>query len=229
MGGQTAAFTGTEIKKKMANHLVRLRRLIRFTLSKQNSISALRRSMKDDLAAEKAKVFKNQYLIAELEEIIEDLDSLCSDYENQLVTSGEFLLDILPIYEASGASDHDFAQLINCNIKRMERIRRDFDEQEDNQGRSFFVDAIFIYHAEQPIEREKEDFVISWDLPFFHAMTHHFIRELETNSKLRQAAHDKIDELFPELQANQYIATITYLPSAPGVLFRWFFCPALAI
>lgn len=207
MSGQTAVFHGADIKKKMANHLVRLRRLIRFTLNKQNSILAILRSMKDDLAAEKAKVFKNQYMIAELEEIIANLDSLCADYENQLIKSGEFLLDILPIYEASGATDHDFAQLINCNIKRMEQIRRDFDEQEDNQGHSFFVDAVFVYHAEQPIEREKEDFVISWDLPFFHAMTHHFMRELETNSKLRQAAHDKLDELFSELQANQYIAT----------------------
>lgn len=88
----------------------------------------------------------------------------------------------------------------------MERLRADFEES-DNQGRSFFVDAVFIYHAEQPIEREKESFVIYFDLPFFDAMTHHFMETMRTNPKIQKATHDTLDEFFPELRAHQYIAT----------------------
>lgn len=38
-------------------------------------------------------------------------------------------------------------------------------------------------------------------------MTRHFMRTLEANPKLRQAAHDALDEFFPELRAHQCIVT----------------------
>ena len=206
MSEQTAAFADVGFRKTWATALVRLRRQLRHILKLQNEAYETRQKLKDALATENAITFKNQYIIAELRQRIAELDDLCADYKNQLAASGGLLFDILPMYEDTGATDHDFAQLINCNTKKMEQIRADFNKR-DNQVHSFFVDAIFIYHAEQPIEREKEDFVVFSDLPFFDAMTVHFMKTMEANSKLRQAVHDKMDELFPELQAHQYIAT----------------------
>lgn len=204
MDGQTAALAGVDIKKAWANLLIRQRRQLRRILKLESETRYIGRKLKDALATETSKTFKNQYRIAELQKGISEMDNCCNTCRNELAASGGLLFDILPMYEDSGASDHDFAQLINCNIKRMEQIRTDFDKG-GTQGHSFFVDAIFVHHAEQPIEREKEDFVVFSDLPFFDAMVTHFMKQMEANSKLRQAVHDKTDEIFPELRAYQYI------------------------
>ncbi len=195
---------GVDIKKPWANTLARLRRQLRGILRQQKEAHDIRQKLKDALAIETKKTFKNQYRIAELQKGISDLDIVCSDIESKLYVIGGFLFKALPMYEEVGATDHDFAQLINCNAKRMEQIRADFNER-DTQGHSFFADAVFIWHAEQPIEREKESFVIFSDLPFFDAMTVHFMKTLKANPQMRQAVHDKIDELFPELRAHQCI------------------------
>lgn len=206
MSVQAEKFIDRDIKRAWANILARLRRRLRGLIRLQKDLSSKRKDLKEVLAAESAKTFKNQFRIAELQNVFTDMDGACSDIEKQLFALGHLLFESLPAYEDSGASDHDFAQLINCNIKKMEQLRADFDER-GRQDYSFFVDAVFICHAEQPIEREKESFVIFPDLPFFHAMTHYFMESMESNPKMKKAAHDALDKFFPELRANQYIAT----------------------
>lgn len=166
MNVQAEKLTDRDIKKGWATVLVKLRRMIRELIRQQKEVFRKRKDLKEVLAAESAKTFKNQFRIAELQNVLAEMDGACSDIEKQLFALGHLLFESLPAYEDSGASDHDFAQLINCNIKKMEQLRADFNEM-DTQGHSFFTDAIFIFHAENPLEREKEDFVIFSDLPFF--------------------------------------------------------------
>lgn len=208
MSKQTATFTNAhaDTKKAWANLLLKLRWQLRRYIKQQRKLSDLRHKLKDNLAEEEAKTFKNQLRIASLRGAIRELDSILSEIKESIARCGGLLFEALPQYEACGATDHDLAQLINCNARKMERIRADFNEM-DTQGHSFFTDAIFIFHAENPLEREKEDFVIFSDLPFFDAMTRHFIRTMEVNPKLRQTAHDALDKFFPELRAHQYIVT----------------------
>ena len=198
--------TAAEFKRQCQNALVRLRRRLRVLCGDREKISDMHRTMKENLEAETAKTFKNQYLIADLQAEISVLDDDRKEIDSLLNDVGGLLFGMLPLYEKAGASDHNFAQILNCNIKRMERLRADF-EKGDKQGHSFFVNAVFIYHVEQPIEREKEPFVIYSDLPFFDAMTHHFMETMRTNPKMQKAADDALDEFFPELRAHQYIAT----------------------
>jgi len=206
VSAQAEKFTDRDIKKKWGIVLVKIRRKLRELLRQQKEVFGKRKDLKKVLDGESAKTFKNQYRVMELQKEIAGLDCTCSDIDNQLFVLGALLFEMLPIYENSGASDHDFAQLINCNAKKMEQLRAGFDKA-DGPGHSFFVDATFICHAEQPIEREKESFVIFSDLPFFGAMTNYFMETMRTNPKMQKVAHDALDNFFPELQAYQYIAT----------------------
>lgn len=196
--------TDLGIKKQWQSILVRVKRNIRRVSKEQKQVTELLRQFKEQLKTEEEKTFKNQFFVAELREAILELDETRNNLKGRLAMFGELLFDALPAYEATGASDHDFAQLINCNAKKMEQIRADFGKG-DNKGHSFFVDAVFIYHAEQPIEREKESFVIFSDLPFFDAMTCHFMETMSVNPKMQKAAHDALEEVIPEMRAHQYI------------------------
>lgn len=206
MNAQAENITAAEYKRQCQNVLVRLRRRLRVLCGDREKMLDMRRTLKENLESEMAKTFKNQYVIADLEAEISVLDDDRKEIDSLLNDVGGLLFELLPLYEKAGATDHDFAQLINCNIKRMERLRAYFNES-DGQDHSFFVDAVFIYHAEQPIEREKEPFVIYSDLPFFDAMTHHFMETMRTNPKMKKAVDNALDEIYPELRANQYIAT----------------------
>ncbi|KJS18550.1 MAG: hypothetical protein VR69_00185 [Peptococcaceae bacterium BRH_c4b] len=194
-----------DTKKQWASILIRLKRNIKRVSKERKEVTELRRQHTERLKTEEEKTFKNQYYIAELREAILELDETCNSLKGRLAMFGEFLYDALPAYEATGSSDHDFAQLINCNIRKMEEHRQDFNSS-GNQGHSFFVDAVFVYNAELPLAREKEDFISDFtELPFFDAMRTHFMFMLEVNQKMRQAAHDALDEVFPEMRAHQYI------------------------
>lgn len=206
MNEHAEIITDAEYKRQCQNVLVRLRRRLRVLCGDREKLSTLRQTLKQTLDNEIAKTFKNQYMIADLQAEISVLDDDRKEIDSLLNDVGGLLFELLPLYEKAGASDHDFAQLINCNIKKMEQLRAYFNER-DGQGHSFFVDAVFICHAEQPIEREKEPFVIYSDLPFFDAMTHHFMETIRTNPKMEKAVDDTLDEFFPELRAHQYIAT----------------------
>lgn len=198
--------TPAEFKRQCQNVLVRLRRRLRVLCGDREKMLDMRRTLKENLEAETAKTFKNQHVIADLEAQISVLDGARKEYDRLLNDIGVLLFELLPLYEKAGASDHDFAQLINCNTKKMEQLRAYFNEN-DGQGHSFFVNAVFIYHAEQPIEREKEPFVIYSDLPFFDAMTHHFMETMRTNPKMKKAVDDALDNIIPELRAHQYTMT----------------------
>lgn len=74
--------------------------------------------MKDFFALEISKTFKNQYKIIELQGVIDGLDDSIASNKAILSIAGDILFRLLPLYESSGATDHDFAQLINCNIRK---------------------------------------------------------------------------------------------------------------
>lgn len=191
------------MQNQTANALVRARRNIRTVSKAQKEIAELSQLFKKQLEVEEAKVFKNQYHIASLRGIVDDLNRMLDACKTRLAAYGEYLLHILLLYEAEGATDHDFAQIINCNVKDMEKYRREYTET-GGDG-SFFVDAVFVYHAEYRARKGDDGIAGFGDEPFFDAVSAYFLHKLKTNTEFRQMAYDKLEELFPEIRACQYV------------------------
>ncbi|HWQ40565.1 MAG TPA: hypothetical protein VN456_00845 [Desulfosporosinus sp.] len=86
------------------------------------------------------------------------------------------------------ATDHDFAQLINTNIKEVARYRK-YHEKLGRVNNSFFSDLIFVHKVETELKQ-----------PLFEVMFHMYWRELDRNEKFRIRIKDKADESFPALK-----------------------------
>ncbi|MCL6559609.1 MAG: hypothetical protein K6U74_12585 [Firmicutes bacterium] len=138
--------------------------------------------------------------------MIKELDSQLDEYKRRSAMFGESLIHLLDAYEASGATDHDLAQLLNCNMKDMGKYRSDYKES-DGDHHGFFIAAVFEYRAEYRPRKGDGDFIPPGITPLFDAIVDRFMLELETNRKLREEAWEKVEEIIPEIRGMQYVLT----------------------
>lgn len=171
------------------NRLVRLKREVRAYCKEQQKIWERIFIILTKLEIENKKTFNNQYLINDLEEALDIYLKMGENYSNLLAISGKSLLSMLPFYEQF-ASDHDFAQIINANIREVERCRVDYEKrvaEGKKEGNSFFTALIYDYKIE-PDE----------DCPFMKAMWQFFLQSIEENNQLKTQMWNKTEECFPE-------------------------------
>jgi hypothetical protein len=194
---------GSEPKTQIANELVWMKRVIRENVKLQEETFDFLHLVEKELENEEKKVFKNQYYIAELRRLADDLAARLKSFKRQMALYGEYLLRLLPLYEAEGATDHDFAQIINCNVKDMEKYRCKHEETGDTG--SFFVSAVFVYRAEYRSRKGDGGLAGFGEEPFLEAILAYFLHKFKTNAGFRQMINDKMEELIPELRAHQYV------------------------
>jgi len=179
-------------RKVWNNRLVRLRREVRGHCKEQRRLSEIIFSLCTKLENENSKTFINQYLIEDLEEELEFYSKKEEITREIIANLGKTVSNLLPFYEQL-ASDHDFAQIINANIREVERCREDYmkrvAEGEIKPDDCFFTTLVFVYKI------ESED-----DCPFMEAMWQLLAQQILENKELKSQVWNKAEECFPNLR-----------------------------
>lgn len=191
------------LRSYLSSYLAKLKRTIREFISLRERTVINKAIVQLSLELEKGKRFKNQYLMQELEEQIEDMKGTLSMINNSLASLGGDLNTALPIYETV-ATVHDFAQLINVNMKDIEKHLADGERlSREEDPRSLFVELVFVHGAERRETRSScKDFFTKEDsihMPFKEALTASFLKEMRTNKEFKQKTDEIMEEVFPGL------------------------------
>lgn len=165
------------------NRLVKLRRDIRHYLKESRQIMHEKNSYRKHL--------KTNPRNKAAEKMFRLLDKQEQNYQKMLELCGKSLLMFLPFYE-SVATDHDFAQILNANIREVELYREDYSKRvSEGNGKpdDFFTALIFVYKI------EPDD-----DCPFMEALWQAFYHAITDNKELKERVWNKAEECFPELR-----------------------------
>lgn len=111
----------------------------------------------------------------------------------QLEKIGRYVVHTVDILQMH-FSDHEFAQLIGANYKRIEKLRQDNDDQ--GYETPFFI-AVILKGPEQDL-----------DQPLVSAILQTLKREFEDDPSLREKARDKLEDIMPELRGMYYTITV---------------------
>ena len=161
------------IWKINSNQIIRLRRESRQKIQYLRSLYSEKAQIQKQLDIENTKRFKNRFKIERLEFFIQHLDVIVKETSDDLAGLGELVTTTLVAYNLV-ASDHDIAQLIGANMRKVEMCRKDYEESGESRH-AFFTNLIFVYQAESEV-----------DQPLSMAMYERFIQELHENKEVTQ-------------------------------------------
>lgn len=194
-----------DTKQQYADLIAKYRYDIRMTITLREQSRLYHDKFTKYLDIEKSKIFKNQYYVKELSEAVSQTNEYSTRAKNVLANYGKYLFCILAEYEKNGATDHEFAQLINCNMEKMEKYRQEYNGQKE-LSHSFFVEAILIHQAELPLVREKECFIsVISELPLYAAMNAYYMQLLDSSPMLKEATYDALEDINPKLREGQFV------------------------
>jgi hypothetical protein len=150
LSSETSEDQKTELFQKiLANDLARKRRHLRSLVKALDNYILARKQMYKGLVRVTANTFTGNYnYVVNLVKSLNEYDSLIEAYYDLLGSEGKFLMHTIFLYNLE-ATDHEFCQIINANIRLVQKYREDYDNREHSKSDSFFIDLIQRYNIEQ--------------------------------------------------------------------------------
>lgn len=194
------------IRKEIGNQIAWLRRHLRGMIHGREEAFAQKRRFKQLLVSCQGDNFAGKRVMRGIAAI----DASIELYDGFLDSCGQQVLINLEMYERYGASIHDLAQVVGCNIRNVEKayakvINRSELKREDRNDR-IFIDLIFVANIELPVMKRKPDtlFGYEWFMPLKEAITEHFVAAMKRNPEFRKGTDEVLYKCFPELRAHMF-------------------------
>ncbi|WP_027356322.1 hypothetical protein [Desulfofundulus thermocisternus] len=192
---------GIESKKEVAKLLICLKFAIRDVARSQREVSETLQLVQNKMKSRECNDF---IILAYLRKHEKDLKRLFEENDKYLAKIGELAIKALHLYESLGATDHELAQILNCNMKDLERYRQIHKKFGNDVG--FFVDAVIVYKAE--LRSRKCDDVFMDDnpeeTPFFSALLATMLYQMENNKEFATKMQELVEDHFPEIRGEMY-------------------------
>ncbi|SHF64954.1 hypothetical protein SAMN02745218_02792 [Desulfofundulus australicus DSM 11792] len=192
---------GTEAKKDVAKLLICLKFAIRHIAKEQRQISETLHQIKNKTDGQECSDFIK---LACLRKYERDLKKIFELNNKHLAKIGELAIRALHYYESLGATDHELAQILNCNKKDLEEYRQ--MHRKFKKGVGFFVDAVMVYNVEH--RSRKCDNVFIGDnpeeTPFFSALLATMLYQMENNKEFVTKMQELVEDHFPEIRGEMY-------------------------
>lgn len=189
------------------NEIVWTRREIRGAINNIIPLCVKSRQLRQLLKTEQDKAFKNSDIISRLKEGCEAVDKAIFSWNDALDKYGQLVLTLLELYEKSGASPHDLAQVAGCNMRKVEKAydhHKGVHSENGQENNRLFVDLIFVECIEDPVMRREPVYVLryDWYTPLRTAIMEHFLSEMKRNDEFKKATDEALYRCFPELRGH---------------------------
>ncbi|WP_309448469.1 hypothetical protein [Clostridium sp.] len=136
------------LKKIVGNNLIKSRRKLRKLVRKLDDSVQMRNDAYKDLKKIAAHSLIWEYdSVRKIVESLSKLDNSIYCFRKELAIEGVLIRNSIELYNVL-ATDHEFAQIINANIKQIQKYRKQYDMIKHNISDSFFIVLITSYCIE---------------------------------------------------------------------------------